>query len=73
VRLYVNGQLLVNDWVNRTTSDPQPTGIISLQRGINYKIEYQYFESNSRAEAYLSWSNSCQGKAIIPASQLFSS
>lgn len=46
-RLYINGQLIVDAWTDRSTSDPQPTGSINLAQGVNYSIVYEVRKSIS--------------------------
>eukprot|EP00026_Physarum_polycephalum_P002887 Phypoly_transcript_02896.p1 GENE.Phypoly_transcript_02896~~Phypoly_transcript_02896.p1 ORF type:complete len:866 (+),score=110.51 Phypoly_transcript_02896:306-2600(+) len=71
-RFYVNGKLLVDAWVSRTDSASNPTGSISLLRGVSYTIQYDYFENTGNAGVELYWSHACQAKTIVPQSQLFS-
>lgn len=67
----MGGKLVVNAWVDHSIITPQPTGSINLVRGVNYTIEYDYYEKTETAFAELFWSNACQAKVIVPHSQLF--
>jgi hypothetical protein len=71
VRLYVNGQLIINNW-----SDHSPTensGTIALVAGQKYDIRLEYYERNGGAQVSLSWSSLSRSKQIIPQNRLFSS
>jgi uncharacterized repeat protein (TIGR03806 family) len=68
VRLWVNGQLIVDEWV-----DQGPTtwsGSINLNAQQHYNIEMDYYENAGGAVAELSWSSLSTPLAIIPQSQL---
>ncbi|MBN1413254.1 MAG: hypothetical protein JW969_20605, partial [Spirochaetales bacterium] len=71
VRLYVNNQLIIDQWVDRGATES--SGNISLSAGNQYPIRMEYYENGGDASATLSWSSSSQGKQIIPQSQLYSS
>jgi hypothetical protein len=70
VRLWVNGQLLINNW-----TDHKPTrnsGTIALLAGQLYDLELEYYENNrGKAEAWLMWSSASQPLEVIPRSQLY--
>ncbi|MGC9943218.1 MAG: chitobiase/beta-hexosaminidase C-terminal domain-containing protein [Verrucomicrobiota bacterium] len=70
VLLYVNGQLLVNEWV-----DEGPTtwsGQITLAAQQRYNIKMDYYQDGGGAVAQLFWSSPSTGPmAIIPESQLY--
>jgi hypothetical protein len=69
VRLYVNGQLIIDKWVDQ--SPTEWTGTIALTGGQFYDIKLEYYENGGGALATLSWSSSSQSKQIIPTSALF--
>ncbi len=69
VRLYVNGQLIINAWVNNAG---ERTGTIALTGGQKYTITMEYFEKNATASAILSWSSPSQAKQVIPQLRLYS-
>ena len=71
VRLWVNGQLLVNSWINQAPTEH--SGNIALTANQHYDILMEYFENAVGAVATLSWSGAGGGvvKEIIPASQLY--
>lgn len=70
VRLWVNGQPLINNWTNHAPTEDK--GTITLQAGQKYDIKLEYFENTNGAVSQLMWSGPNQPKEIIPASQLFS-
>jgi uncharacterized repeat protein (TIGR03806 family) len=69
-RLWVNGQLLVDKWV-----DEGPTtwsGQIALVAQQRYNIEMDYYQHGGGASAQLSWSSPSTGPmTIIPQTQLY--
>jgi uncharacterized repeat protein (TIGR03806 family) len=69
VRLWVNGQLLIDHWVNQ--SGTEWSGSISLAAQQRYNIQMDYFENGGSASATLSWSSPSTTKAIIPQAQLY--
>jgi hypothetical protein len=70
VRLWVNGQQLVNNWTDHAATEN--SGTIALTGGQRYAITMEYYENGWDAVATLSWSGPSTAKAIIPQSQLFS-
>lgn len=69
IRLWVNGQLLINNWTDHDVVENG--GSIALIAGQAYDIKLEYYDSTGGATAQLLWSSPTQAKAIIPASQLF--
>jgi PA14 domain/Immunoglobulin domain/Bacterial lectin len=70
-RLWVNGQLLVDKWVNQASTEW--SGTIALTANKKYPITMEYFENTGNAVAKLSWSSTGQVKEIIPQTQLYPS
>jgi hypothetical protein len=68
-RLWVNGQLLIDKWVNQSTREW--SGAIALQAGVKYDIRFEYYENTGGANARLSWASVNQPKQVIPRSRLF--
>ncbi|MEP6747117.1 MAG: PA14 domain-containing protein [Bacteroidota bacterium] len=64
VRLWVNDQLIINNWTN--TSQNESSGTINLTAGGSYKIRLDMNGTNGT----LSWSSASQSKQIIPSSYL---
>ena len=71
VRLWVDGQLLVDDW----TSDGVTThdGTIALAAGKKYDIRLEYYDDVGSAEVSLQWASNSQSLEAIPAAQLYAS
>jgi hypothetical protein len=67
IRLYVNNELIVNDWSNHAPRES--SGSIALKAGQSYPIILEYFENSGGAVAKLLWSSPSQAKQIIPATQ----
>ena len=70
VRLWINGQLIVNQWIDQKKEN---IGSITLIAGQRYSIKMEFYEDGGGATAKLSWSSPSQPKQIIPQSQLYSS
>jgi len=68
-RLWVNGQLLVDKWVNQSVTEW--SGTIALTANQKYPILMEYFENTGNAVAKLSWSSTNQVKEFIPFTQLY--
>jgi len=69
VRLWVNGQLLVDTWVPEYPTTNQ--GSITLNAQQLYNIRMDYFHGNGIAQAMLAWSSPSTLQAIIPQTQLY--
>ncbi len=69
VRLWVNNQLIIDKWVDQSSTEW--SGTISLSAGQKYDIKMEYYENGGGALAKLLWSSSRQPKQVIPASQLY--
>jgi hypothetical protein len=68
VRLYVNGQLLVDRWVDRGATEDFAT--IDLVAGNTYNFVMEYYENGGGAVAELRWSSPRTPKQIIPQAAL---
>jgi Protein of unknown function (DUF1800)/PA14 domain/CHRD domain/Bacterial TSP3 repeat len=69
VRLWVNNQLIINQWVLRSAADS--VGTITLQAGVRYNIQMDYFQGGGNAAAHLSWYSPSQAKQVIPSTRLY--
>lgn len=69
VRLWVNGQLIIDDW--NAHPPEEHLGTITLQAGQHYDIRLEYWENWGNAQCALSWSSPTQPKEIVPESQLY--
>jgi metal-sulfur cluster biosynthetic enzyme len=70
VRLWVNGQLLINQWKEQGTTEY--SGSIALQAGQRYDIKLEYFDATGDANIDLAWDTPITHKQMIPQSQLYS-
>ena len=68
-RLWVNGVLLIDKWVNQSSTEW--SGAISLVAGQKYSLQMDYYENTGVASAELSWSRASQAKGIIPETQSY--
>jgi glucose/arabinose dehydrogenase len=70
VRLWVNGQPLVNNWTDHAVTEN--SGTIALVAGQRYNVTMEFYENGGFAVARLLWSSPSTPKAVVPTSQLFS-
>ncbi|NJK52839.1 MAG: DUF4347 domain-containing protein [Leptolyngbyaceae cyanobacterium SU_3_3] len=70
VRLFVNGQQIINRFVDQGTTEHR--GTIALVAGQKYDIRLEYYDNTFDAVARLGWSSARQARQIIPKSQLYS-
>ncbi len=68
VRLWVNGQQLVNNWTDHSLTEN--SGTISLTAGVRYSVRMEFYERGGDAVARLLWSGPSTAKAVIPQSAL---
>jgi hypothetical protein len=68
VRLWVNGQLLVDNWVDQAPATK--SGSIALKAQQLYNIRMEYYENGGGAVAQLAWSSPSTPQTIIPKTQL---
>ncbi len=71
VRLWVNGQLLIDNWTNHGVTEDSAT--LALVAGQQYSIKMEYYESGGNAVAKLLWSSPSQTKQVIPQDRLVAS
>jgi PA14 domain/Bacterial Ig-like domain (group 3)/Ig-like domain from next to BRCA1 gene/CHAP domain len=69
VRLWVNGTLLIDHWVDQSATEW--SGSIALIAGTSNSIKMEYYQGVGTASAALSWSAPSQLKQLIPATQLY--
>ncbi|MFC1604587.1 PA14 domain-containing protein [Planctomycetota bacterium] len=68
VRLFVDGQLLVDNWINRSATEDR--GTIDLIAGNTYNLIMEYYENGGGASAELRWSSPRTPKQLIPQAAL---
>ena len=69
-RLWINGELLVNQFDSGTVSDASAS--IDLIAGRRYDIQFEYRENTGAASAKLEWDSASLNRETVPTSQLFS-
>jgi hypothetical protein len=70
VRLWVNGQLLLDNWIDQIPTEK--SGSLAMTAGQTYDIRMEYYENGGEAVAKLSWSSLSQAKEIISQNHLIS-
>lgn len=70
--LKVGGQTIINNWSNLTTLTDM-VGSITLQAGLRYDIQLDYFSNSGNAvsETHLQWYSNSQPKQVIPTGRLY--
>ncbi len=71
VRLWVDGNLLINEWTDGAVRES--SGTIPLRIGEKYDIVLEFYEDWGDAVCRLLWSTGTLPKAVIPQSQLYPS
>jgi len=69
VRLWVNNQLLFDNWTDHTTTEA--SGSISLTEGNQYNIKLEYYQNLGEAVIKLLWTPPGLSKQIIPHDLLY--
>ena len=69
VRLWVNGQKLIDNWTNH--AEKEDRGKITLQAGQKYDIRLEYYENRGKAVCKLLWKSPSQDRQVIPTARLF--
>ena len=70
-RLWVNGQLVVNNWAPTAIKDTKVAGNIELQSGTRYPVVYEFYNDSGSGRAELYWQSANQPEEIIPTARLF--
>ncbi len=70
VRLYVDGRLIIDNWVDQVATSR--TGSIALEAGRLYDIKMEYYERTGLASASLAWSSASKPLQIIPQTRMYS-
>jgi hypothetical protein len=71
MRLWVNGQLLVDNWTDHAAT--KNSGTIALQAGQKYHVVLEYYQDKGAAVAKLSWTKPNDSKSsVVPQSDLYS-
>jgi hypothetical protein len=67
-RLWVNGALVVNSWIDGT--ERELTGTIALTANTDYNIVLEYYQQTGVGKVSLSWSSPSRAKQLVPQSRL---
>lgn len=70
VRLWVNNQLIIEQWADQTTAHKW-SGKVNLVAGVLYDLKLEYYENTGDASVKLSWASTRQAEQVIPQSQLY--
>jgi len=70
VRLWLNGQLLINDWTTRTNAATN-NATITLNAQQLYNVRLDYFQNTNNAAVQLKWSSASTASGVIPQTQLY--
>jgi hypothetical protein len=68
VRLWLNGQLVINNWTDHGTTENSVT--IPLGAAASVDVRMEYYEHTGGAVARLLWTSPGQAKQVIPVEQL---
>ncbi|MDX2141609.1 MAG: PA14 domain-containing protein, partial [Chloroflexota bacterium] len=69
IRLSINDQVLINNWQIQSATQWQRT--ITLQAGVRYRIQVEYFDYESIALVQLQWSSPSNPRQPVPTSRLY--
>jgi titin len=69
VRLWVNGELVIDDWNHHRLTER--SGTVAMEAGKLYDLRLEYFESNGAAAVRLLWGSGSVPKQVVPQSQLY--
>lgn len=70
VRLWINGQAVINDWVTGPFALYR-NNVVNLEAGVPATIRLEYFDTVGNASVSLRWSSRSQGVEIVPQARLF--
>jgi GH35 family endo-1,4-beta-xylanase len=68
-RLWLNGQLLINRYVDQAPT--ATSGTINLVAGRRYDLVLEYYENGGGASIKMEWQSASQAREVVPAGQLF--
>ena len=68
LKLWVNGQLLVDSWQYVSAERP---AAIKLQAGLLYDIKMEFYQGTGTAKAILYWYSDSQPKQVVPTIRLY--
>ncbi|MFO1482182.1 MAG: Ig-like domain-containing protein [Verrucomicrobiaceae bacterium] len=68
VRLWINGQLLIDNWTHH--AEAADAGEIDLVAGVPVTLKMEFYENGGDAVARLLWESASQPSEVVPSSQL---
>jgi len=69
IRLWVNGQLIIENWTSHGAIDN--TGDITLEANRKYSIKLEYFQGGGPCAIRLDWQSAHQPRETVPSAALF--
>jgi uncharacterized protein (DUF1800 family) len=70
-RLWINGQLVINNWPPATVTTSEQSRVVSLEGGKRYPIVFEHYNNTGGHISILSWQSQSQTKQVIPQARLF--
>jgi hypothetical protein len=70
VRVWLNEQPIINDWMDRY--EGESTATVNLVAGQRYLLRIEYYQNQGVSRARLKWSSPSTTKQVVPQSQLYS-
>src|SRR6266516_4141583 len=70
-RLWVDGQLIIDDWTDHAFAEHSGTTQAPLAAGQLYDIRLEYYQNLGSAAVVFSWQSASQQKEVVPQSQLY--
>lgn len=71
VRLWVDGKLIIDQWVDQGATKHTSTSTIQMTAGHKYDLKLEYYEHGGAASVKLFWSAAGLAEEIIPSSHLY--
>lgn len=69
VRLWINNQLIINNWTDHAPTIDQASIVLNANQ--KYDIRLEYYENGGGAAIRLEWSSPSQTRQVVPARQLY--
>jgi hypothetical protein len=69
VRLWVNGQLVINNWTNHLETENASQAIAAVA-GQWYDLKLEYYDNSGRATVKLLWASASNPKVVVPTERL---
>lgn len=71
VRVWLNNQLVVDNWTLHNSTVTQSSAPITLVAGRRYNLRVDYYDTVNTSVIQLKWQSASQAQQIIPTSRLF--